>query len=517
MRKTLLFVLLVLLANVGFVQAQSGYSCDDFSSAEAHAAEGRRLYDNGQYEEALPAFDCAIEMTSDYAYAYNMRGNVYYYLNDMARAIDDYTLALEYYDDDLKYIGYFNRGNALTEIGDYESAEADLNRAVELNPEYVNAYNGLGIIYYDQGDYDTAETYFNQALEQPADVTQKYPYYNLALIHDQRGDLQQALEAITGAIAVDENYDSAYLARAGINADLDNGRQHGDYQTWLRLINRETREHTGGLLNSEPFIMEEGLLYRVPFAGQEGQRLDVSALTVSGDELDPLVVILAPDNTPIASDDDSGVNLDAVIENFSLPTDGTYTLLLGHAGGGSDGEIALTISIDGSSGVRFTSYDLAAGDRVTVWTGGVDRLNLRSGPGLSFDIVERMEEGTVVTLLEGPRKASGYAWWRARTQDGVEGWAVERVDSEQTLLPVLEVGGKATVNTAGDLLNVREAPGTQNPVVIQLPDGTLVDVVGEPQVSDVYIWWQIQAPNGETGWAVERIGSDHILIGTPQR
>ena len=42
------------------------------------------------YEKALMDFDKAIGIKSDYAYAYNNRGNVYYKLNKFPEAIKDY-------------------------------------------------------------------------------------------------------------------------------------------------------------------------------------------------------------------------------------------------------------------------------------------------------------------------------------------------------------------------------------------------------------------------------------------
>jgi hypothetical protein len=47
--------------------------------------------------------------------------------------------------------------------------------------------------------------------------------------------------------------------------------------------------------------------------------------------------LLDPDGNPIAGDDDTGLGmngLDAMVEDFELPSDGTYTLLVSHAEGG---------------------------------------------------------------------------------------------------------------------------------------------------------------------------------------
>ena len=53
-------------------------------------------------------------------------------------------------------------------------------------------------------------------------------------------------------------------------------------------------------------------------------------------------------------------------------------------------------------------------------------LLLRLGPGLDFDALMRMEEGTTLKVLEGPRRADGYVWWRLEMENGTTGWAAEK-------------------------------------------------------------------------------------------
>ena len=49
-------------------------------------------------------------------------------------------------------------------------------------------------------------------------------------------------------------------------------------------------------------------------------------------------------------------------------------------------------------------------------------LRLRSGPSLNDSILDRLQPGTQMTLLDGPRQADGHAWWHIRTTNGHEGW-----------------------------------------------------------------------------------------------
>jgi hypothetical protein len=82
---------------------------------------------------------------------------------------------------------------------------------------------------------------------------------------------------------------------------------------------------------------------------------------------------------------------------------------------------------------------LTVGGIATVNTTEGDQLNVRLGPGTSNEIIARLEDGERVTLLEGPRTAEGFTWWKIRTAAGIEGWVVESVDENgthlQTLIP----------------------------------------------------------------------------------
>lgn len=78
---------------------------------------------------------------------------------------------------------------------------------------------------------------------------------------------------------------------------------------------------------------------------------------------------------------------------------------------------------------------LQAGGQAIVQTTEGDTLNVRSGPGRSFQVVTRVSSGTVVTIAEGPVSADGFNWWRIVLPNGTTGWAVDSADGVQTLVP----------------------------------------------------------------------------------
>lgn len=79
---------------------------------------------------------------------------------------------------------------------------------------------------------------------------------------------------------------------------------------------------------------------------------------------------------------------------------------------------------------------LAPGVEAIVNTTAGDTLNLRTGPGTLFDILERLSDGDRVTVLEGPLTVDPFVWWRVRSASGREGWVVEAADGIITLIPL---------------------------------------------------------------------------------
>lgn len=68
-------------------------------------------------------------------------------------------------------------------------------------------------------------------------------------------------------------------------------------------------------------------------------------------------------------------------------------------------------------------YPVIPNDTYTITEAGHD-LNLRADPSLTGKILRKLQPGDGVTVLEGPVTANGYIWWKLKTEDSTEGWAV---------------------------------------------------------------------------------------------
>jgi len=78
---------------------------------------------------------------------------------------------------------------------------------------------------------------------------------------------------------------------------------------------------------------------------------------------------------------------------------------------------------------------LTKGGQARVYVTGGDRLLIHELPDFKAKVVARLNDGTVVTLVDGPRLAGADHWWFIQMEDLSSGWAVETFEGIDTLVP----------------------------------------------------------------------------------
>jgi type IV pilus assembly protein PilF len=86
-----------------------------------------------------------------------------------------------------------------------DDAVREAKKAVELKPDYSEAYNYLGTVYLNMGQYDRAIDSFNKALANPLYETPSLPLYNMGRAYYQKGDYLVALAKYDEAVAKEPN------------------------------------------------------------------------------------------------------------------------------------------------------------------------------------------------------------------------------------------------------------------------------------------------------------------------
>jgi tetratricopeptide (TPR) repeat protein len=107
---------------------------------------------------------------------------------------------------------WYSRALIYAAQGNFESAIADYDEALRLNPEYTSAYNNRGSAKHMLGDLDGAIADFNEVLR--LDPEHVNAYYNRGIAKQDLGDLQAAIADYDEALRLNSEYVVAYLNRA---------------------------------------------------------------------------------------------------------------------------------------------------------------------------------------------------------------------------------------------------------------------------------------------------------------
>lgn len=150
--------------------------------------------------------------------AHYNRGTIYGERKDYDLAIKDYTRAIELRPDYTE--AYNNRGWVYGNKHDYDREIQDCTKAIELKPDYADAYNNRGSAYGGKGVFNLAIPDYAKALDlkpEDADV-----YYNLGVAFSRIDDHNRAIQYYAKAIEIKPNFAAAYnnrgISYAAINA-----------------------------------------------------------------------------------------------------------------------------------------------------------------------------------------------------------------------------------------------------------------------------------------------------------
>ena len=205
-------------------------------SAATYFYLGNENYLMRLYQEAVVAYDKAIQLQPDFAYAHVNRGLAKEKLGQHESAIIDYSSAIKI--NPTLAEAYNNRGSARRKLEQHFSALEDLNAAIQLDPCYVKAYVNRGNAKNSLGHPNAALEDFDSALHLNPDSAEAYNNRGIA-----KASLMRLLEAIKDfntAIQLNPELANAYYSR-GI-AKFVIGRQiweaKSDLQTALKLAKK---------------------------------------------------------------------------------------------------------------------------------------------------------------------------------------------------------------------------------------------------------------------------------------
>ncbi len=199
----------------------------------AYWARGVGKYDRKDIQGALSDYNEAIEKNYRFPVAYNNRANCYYMMDSLPQAISGYDQTLKV---DSKYaMAYYNRGTAKQKLKDYAGSLADYKNSIKNNFEHLAwAYSGLGVSYYNMNDMPNALFNLNKTIE--VDPQYANAYFYRGLVEYNKKEYSSAEEDYSKSIKYDPNNSTAYFNRGIMRIALkDTSNACTDFNKALEL------------------------------------------------------------------------------------------------------------------------------------------------------------------------------------------------------------------------------------------------------------------------------------------
>lgn len=164
----------------------------DPSILEARYLLGHLLSKQKRYEEAIKEFQLALDVDAEYYEAIFGLALAYKENKQVKEAILAFRRMLDLDPKDTK--PYIHLADIYQDEGDFEESLRQIQRAVALDPESRYLRNRLGACYLALKKYDEAEKEIRLALSMERTKPLMNAHFNLALIYEARGEIEEAIE-----------------------------------------------------------------------------------------------------------------------------------------------------------------------------------------------------------------------------------------------------------------------------------------------------------------------------------
>ncbi len=237
----LIFVLLVSSLSVGSANPEGQTK----TAAQFHA-EGLRLFNQGQYREAIEIWLQEFSIDHLNANTANNIGIAYRKLNQQNTAIEYHQKAIEL--NSQFGHAYYSLGLAYYDLKDYEASKNAFLKATQLNYRPGASFYNLGLTYLHLQDYPNAEASFLKAIQFAYDL--ENTYYNLGVTYVEWGDYRKAFEAFKAAKKINPNSPDidreikscSQLLKKSRSNEKAFKKESKSYSEWIKGLSAENKE-----------------------------------------------------------------------------------------------------------------------------------------------------------------------------------------------------------------------------------------------------------------------------------
>ena len=242
-KKGIIFKVLLTLFVMGLSGTAAIFIIDNIHSQNATelSKQGNTFFELQRYQDALAAYEKAVNIRPDYAQGWNGQGQTLYELKEYKQALTAYDKAIQIQPDYLQ--AWSGRGFALQKLQRYKEAIASFNKALELQNNAPEVWNAKGEAFSNLNQYENAIRSYDKAIEYKTDYQDAW--YNKGLVFHDLKRYDEAINAYDKAIELKSDYDQAWYARGNALVNLqryedafmsyDKAVQYKEnyYQAWL--------------------------------------------------------------------------------------------------------------------------------------------------------------------------------------------------------------------------------------------------------------------------------------------
>jgi len=162
---------------------------------------------------AVQAFSMTLKLEPSYAPAYLQRGQLFAAMGQTDLAVQDFDLALRAWPKWRKrfkvFAAYLNNGTQKNKNGQFATALSLLNKAIQFNNRFGEAYLQRGIAHLNLKSYEQALSDFQDAIGKGTATAELF--YNRGVCYESKRDYDAALSDYERAVALDSVLTEAHF------------------------------------------------------------------------------------------------------------------------------------------------------------------------------------------------------------------------------------------------------------------------------------------------------------------
>jgi Flp pilus assembly protein TadD len=196
-------------------RAEQEKQAEDMAAVREAFNQGVDLYNSGNYQEALKAFEEVAAKEINQPAVYANLGNCYSRLNQNEQALEAYDKAIELDPENPTY--YQNKGSIYATMGDAAKAQELYAKAASMSEvldpvEAATSFYNMGVTYINSGKNQEAADALNKAIEMNPKHAEAH--YQLGITLLGLNDMEGAMAKLKKYLELAPNSENAPVAKA---------------------------------------------------------------------------------------------------------------------------------------------------------------------------------------------------------------------------------------------------------------------------------------------------------------